>query len=281
MPSNFKRYTIEDRTIKFQTPQRIKPQQQGESYDGPEEAKRVDLAIPGEEPRPVYIATDLLPEEEEQLLSTLQEYKDIFAWSYKDLKGVDPSICQYTIPMKEDAKPRKQRPYTYNDNFGQKIKEEIGKLLDVKFIYEIEHTEWVSPIVVVPKKNGKLRVCVNLKQVNVATVRDNYHLPITDHVLERVAGKQAYSFLDGFSGYNQVSIAPQDQHKIAFATKWGIFAYRVMPFGLTNASATFQRLMVHAFKAYLQDFLEIFMDDLCIHSKDRTEHIEHLTKIFK
>ena len=106
-------------------------------------------------------------------------------------------------------------------------------------------------------------------------------LPITDHVIERVAGKAAYSFLDGFSGYNQVSIDPKDQHKTAFATEWGIFAYRVMPFGLTNAPATFQRLMCHAFKEYLRDFLEIFMDDLCIHSSDRMEHIEHLKKIFE
>ena len=91
-------------------------------------------------------------------------------------------------------------------------------------------------------------------------------LTITDHVLERVAGKSAYSFLDGFSGYNQVSIKEEDQHKTAFATKWGIYAYRVMPFGLTNAPATFQRLMTHAFKEYLRIFLEIFMDDLCIHT---------------
>ena len=77
------------------------------------------------------------------------------------------------------------------------------------------------------------------------------------------------------------SQATHDQHKIAFARKWGIFAYRIMPFGLTNAPATFQRLMVHAFKSYLCDFLEIFMDDLCIHSKYRTKHIEHLIKIFK
>ena len=112
--------------------------------------------------------------------------------------------------MKDDAKPRKQCPYTYNDNFRRQIKEEIDKLLDTEFIYKIEHMEWVSPIVVVPKKNGKLRVCINLKQVNVATIRDNYPLPITNHVLEQVARKQAYSFLDRFSGYNQVSIAPHD-----------------------------------------------------------------------
>ena len=70
--------------------------------------------------------------------------------------------------MREDAKPSKQRPYTYNENFARKIKEEIDKLLDAEFIYEIEHTEWVSPIVIVPKKNGKLRVCVNLKKVTAA-----------------------------------------------------------------------------------------------------------------
>ena len=91
--------------------------------------------------------------------------------------------------MIQDANPTKQRPYTYNDTFSKKIKDEKDKLKESKFIYEIEHTNWVSPIVVVPKKNGKLRVCVNLKKVNAATIRDNYPLPITKHVLERVAGK--------------------------------------------------------------------------------------------
>ena len=130
----------------------------------------------------------------------------------------------------------------------------------------LTHTDWVSPIVVVPKKNGKLRVCVNLKKVNAATIRDNYPLPITEHVLERVAGKQAYSFMDGFLGYNQLGIKPEDQHKTVFSTKWGIYAFMVMPFGLTNAPATFQRLMTHAFKEYLRNFLDIYMDDLCVYS---------------
>ena len=85
------------------------------------------------------------------------------------------------------------------------------------FIYKIEHTPWVSPLVVVPKKNGKLRVCINLKKVNVATIRDPYPLPIIDHVIERVVGAEAYSFLDGFSKYNQIYIDPQDQQKMAFA----------------------------------------------------------------
>ena len=163
--------------------------------------------------------------------------------------------------MKEVDKPTRQRPYTYNDTFAKKIKEEIDKLKEIELIYEIEHTDWVSPIVVVPKKNGKLQVCVNLKKVNAATIRDNYPLLIIDHVLERVAVKEAYTFLDGFCGYNQVSIDPKDQHKTTFTT--------------------FERLMSQAFKEYLQDFLEVYMDDLCIHSKEQSQYIEHLKLIFK
>ena len=110
---------------------------------------------------------------------TLKEHMDVFSWSYKDVKGVDPSICQHTIPMREDAKPCKQRPYTQNENFANKIKEELKKLLEVELIYEIEHMEWVSPIVVFPKKNSKLWVCVNLKTVNETPLPDHYPLPIT------------------------------------------------------------------------------------------------------
>ena len=127
-----------------------------------------------------------------------------------------------------------------------------------------------------PKEKPKTQSCVNLKKVNAATIRDSYPLPIAEHVLERVAGKRAYSFLDGYSGYNQVCIKLEDQHKTAFATEWGIYVYRVMPFGLTNAPATFQRLMSHAFGEYLQIFLEVYMDDLCVHSEMRAIHFDHL-----
>ena len=83
------------------------------------------------------IATDLTLEEESLLVSTLKEYQDIFAWSYKDLKGVNPEICQHTIPMKDTTKPSRQRPYTHNDNFAKRIREEIDKLLEAEFMYKI------------------------------------------------------------------------------------------------------------------------------------------------
>lgn len=95
-----------------------------------------------------------------------------------------------------------------------------------------------------------------------------------------MTSKEVYSFLDGFSRYNQVSIDPKDQYKTTFAMEWGNFAYRVMPFGLTNTPTTFQRLMCHAFKEYLRNVLEVYMDDLCLHSGKRDQHIDNLKLIF-
>ncbi|MCO5612856.1 hypothetical protein L7F22_067127 [Adiantum nelumboides] len=174
VPSHYKRYIVEDIKILLQKPIRKSPGE-GQSYDCPHQSNSVDLAQEGEEPKPVFLANDLTLEKEALLIDTLKHYRDIFAWSLKDLKEVDPTVCQHTIPMRQDAKPRKLWPY---------IKVEIDRLREVEFIYEIEHTEWVSLIVVVPKKNGKLWVWVNLKKVNATTIQDNYPLPITEHVLE-------------------------------------------------------------------------------------------------
>ena len=125
--------------------------------------------------------------------------------------------------MKLDAKPIKLRRYTYNETFANKIKAEIDRLIEPNFIYEIDHTKWVSPIVVVLEKNYKLKVRINLKKVNKTTIMDHYCLPIREHLLEWVVEKEAHSFLDGFLGYNQVTIHPNDQHKTIFATKFGIY----------------------------------------------------------
>ena len=126
-----------------------------------------------------------------------------------------------------------------NLKHAQAVREEIDKLLKGGFIYEIEHIDWVSPIVIILKKNGNIRVCINFKKVNVAMKRDNYPLCYSEHMLERVASKVAYGFLDDFLSYNQVQVYPNDRHKTAFATQWGVFTYIVMLFGLMNMPTTF------------------------------------------
>ena len=119
----------------------------------------------------MYIATNLDPNEIKELIKIFQEFRDVFAWSYKDLKGVDPIFSQHTIALEDDAKSKTQDPYFYNKNYAMKIEEEINRLNEARFIYEIECTKWVSPLLVVPNKNnGKLQVCVNLKNANTATI---------------------------------------------------------------------------------------------------------------
>ena len=110
VPSHSKGYTIQDKKSHYTTTHENIAEVPGQSYDGPKNAKKIDLAEDGEDSRPAYIATDLTPEEEELLIKMLKEYKDVFSWSYRDLKGVDPAICQHTTPMKEDARLCKQRP---------------------------------------------------------------------------------------------------------------------------------------------------------------------------
>ena len=135
----YKKYTVANRKIVLKQPMREIPEE-NISYNLPELSKIVNLAQPGEESKPVKIAQDLTSKEESLIFQTLKEYRGVFAWTYKDLKGVDPTICQHTIPMKLEAKPVKLRPYTYNETFANKIKAEIDRLIEANFIYEIEHT---------------------------------------------------------------------------------------------------------------------------------------------
>eukprot|EP00253_Pinus_taeda_P023927 PITA_23927 len=148
-----------------------------------------------------------------------------------------------------------------NPNLREIVKEELQILLNAGFVYPISNNEWVSPLVIVPKKNGKWRVCVDYRALNKATQKDHFPLPFIDQVLNSLSGKRFFSFLDGFSGYNQIKIAPQDQEKTTFTSPWGTFAYRVLPFGLCNAPITFQRAVIGIFSDMLNDSLEIFMDD--------------------
>ncbi|MCO5551528.1 hypothetical protein L7F22_005032 [Adiantum nelumboides] len=128
--------------------------------------------------------------------------------------------------------------YKMNPNYAAKVKEEINALLKAGFIAEVESSDWLYPIVVVPKNNGKLRICVDFRKLNEQIIKDPFPLPFTDTMLDQVAGHEMYSFLDGYSGYNQISLAEEDREKTAFITEWGAFIYLVMPFGLCNAPAT-------------------------------------------
>jgi hypothetical protein len=166
-----------------------------------------------------------------------------------------------------------------NPKYFLLVKEEVDKLLEVGIIYPISYSEWVSPIVVVPKKNGKLRICVDYRKLNSVTKKDYFPLPFTDSMLDGVAGYDCYSFMDGLSGYNQISIYPPHRPLTAFTTPWGVFAHARMPFGMCNSPGTFSRLEVNTFQKYLHRTMEVFLDDFAVYST-REKHAQHLQECF-
>jgi hypothetical protein len=241
--------------------------------------KRLELGST-EKSQTVVIYEGIQGLELENWKSFLLKHKSVFAWTYHDLKGIPASIGEHHIILEATASPVRQRQHRLNPKYSLLVKEEIDKLLKAGFIYPVPYSEWVSPIVMVPKKNGKVRICQDFRKLNSTTKKDYFPLPFTDSILDAVAGHECYSFLDGFSGYNQVRIAEEDQLKTTFTTDWGTFAYTVMPFGLCNAPATFQRIMTQAFQKYLRKFMEIFLDDFCVFSKKKN-HFKCLGKCMK
>ncbi|GJV62915.1 reverse transcriptase domain-containing protein [Tanacetum coccineum] len=199
-----------------------------------------------------------------------------------DIKGISPSYCTHKILMEDDYKPVIQPQTRLNPKVQDVVKNEIMKLLDSGLIYPILNSSWVSPIYVVPKKGGMTvvlndnnelipsrtvtgwRVCIDFCKLNDATQKDHCPLPFIDQMLERLCGNEYYYFLDGFLGFFQIPIAPEDQEKTTFTCPYGTFAYRRMPFGLCNAPATFQRCMTAIFHDMVEDFMEVFMDDFLV-----------------
>ena len=157
-----------------------------------------------------------------------------------------------------------------------KIKEEVQKQIDAGFLVTSTYPQWVANIVPVPKKDGKVRMCVDYRDLNKASPKDDFPLPPIDMLVDNTAKFNVFSFMDGFSGYNQIKMAPEDMEKTTFITPWGTFCYRVMPFGLKNARATYQRVMSTLFHDMMQKEIEVYVDDIIAKSRTEGEHVEHL-----
>jgi len=144
----------------------------------------------------------LTPEQEEKLIQLVRKYKEVFAWDYPDMKGIHPQLCTHNIYTEKYVRPVRQPQRRLIPHIKDTVKDKLQKRLDVNFIYPISDRKWVSPIVVVPKKNGKWRICVDYRELNKSTQKDHFPLLLIDQVLDTLAGRKLFSFLDGFSGYN-------------------------------------------------------------------------------
>ncbi|CAN6723531.1 unnamed protein product [Malus baccata var. baccata] len=248
---------------------------------------------------PVSVSSSLTTIEEEKLIRVLKDHKTTIGWTLADIRGISPTTCMHRILLEEGAKPTREAQRRLNPLMMEVVKKEIIKLLDCGVIYPISDSRWVSPVQCVPKKSGVTvvknaenelvptriqtgwRVCIDYRKLNATTRKDHFPLPFIDQMLERLAGHSFYCFLDGYYGYNQIVIAPDDQEKTTFTCPFGTFAYRRMPFGLCNAPATFQRCMVSIFSDFVEKIIEIFMDDFSVFGDSFDGCLENLTLILK
>nr|GFB15132.1 hypothetical protein [Tanacetum cinerariifolium] len=188
----------------------------------------------------IIIAKDLSSNEKTVLINVLKTRKKAIAWKLTDIKGIDPEFCSHKILLEEDYSPKVQSHGRVNPKIYDVIKKEVEKLLDAGLIYPISDSPWVSPI----------------QKLNEAIRKDHFPLSFMDQMLERLAGNEYYCFLDGFSGYFQISIDPKDQEKTTFTCPHGTFTYKRMPFGRCNAPGTFQRCMMAIFHDMIEKMME-------------------------
>jgi len=155
------------------------------------------------------------------------------------------------------------------------LKKHLEDLLDKKFVRP-SVSPWGAPMLLVKKKDGSMRLCIDYRQLNKVTIKNRYPLPRIDDLMDQLVGAHMFSKIDLRSGYHQIKVKNEDMQKTAFRTRYGHYEYTVMPFGVTNASGVFMEYMNRIFHAYLDRFVVVFIDDILIYSKFEEEHAEHL-----
>ena len=153
----------------------------GHGLTSADELEEVDIGS-GDRPRPMYVSAKLDPEYKWELVDLWKEFKDYFAWEYYEMSGLDRSIVEHWLPIKSGYRSFKQAPRRFNLNMLDDIKKETERLLEAKFIWPCWYAEWISNVITVYKKNGKLRVCIDFRDLNKATPMDGYPMPIAKYV---------------------------------------------------------------------------------------------------
>ena len=160
------------------------------------------------------------------------------------------------------------------------VKAQLEELLSKGFIRP-STSPWGAPILFVKKKDGSLRLCIDYRQLNQATIHNQYPLPRIDELFDQLHGSRVYSKIDLRSGYHQLRVRENDVSKTAFRTRYSHYELLVMPFGLTNAPIAFMDLMNRVFSPYLDKFVIIFIDDILVYSGNPEEHVEHLRTLLQ
>ena len=221
-------------------------------------------------------STSLTPCERSQAASLLHEYADIFS-QYTDDYG-RTNLVKHTIPT-DNSPPIRQRAYRTSPSIRQEIKNQCDRLLEAGII-EPSSSPWSSPVVMVKKKSGSYRFCVDYRKLNKVTRPDSHPLPRIDDTLDALAGNVYFSTMDLSSGYWQVDMDTDDKAKTAFTTGSDLFQFTVMPMGLRNAPSTFQRLMQLVLRGLHWDSVLVYLDDVIVFGRTFDEKLNRLRDVF-
>ncbi|XP_050108715.1 uncharacterized protein LOC126587672 [Malus sylvestris] len=211
-------------------------------------------------------------------VGVVRHYPDVFP---DDLPGLPPDRdVEFSIDLLPGTNPISLTPYRMAPAELRELKIQLQELIDKGFI-QPSSSPWGAPVLFVRKKDGTLRLCIDYRQLNRVTIKNRYPLPRIDDLFDQLKGACVFSKIDLRSGYYQLKIKDEDVHKTAFRTRYGHYEFLVMPFGLTNAPAAFMRLMNEVFQEYLDKFVIVFIDDILVYSKSKSDHIRHLNLVLR
>ncbi|MCH82779.1 RNA-directed DNA polymerase (Reverse transcriptase), partial [Trifolium medium] len=203
----------------------------------------------------------------------VQEFQDVFP---EDITSLPPEReIEFSIDLVPGAEPISTAPYRMSPLELKELKAQLEELLQKHFIRP-SVSPWGAPVLLVKKKDGGMRLCIDYRRLNKVTIKNKYPLPRIDDLLDQLRGATIFSKIDLRSGYHQIRIKNSDIPKTAFRTRYGHYEFLVMPFGVTNAPAVFMDYMNRIFQPYLDKFVVIFIDDILIYSQNPQEHAKHL-----
>ena len=202
--------------------------------------KDLEKVVVGDDPKKFFqVGTQMPLLKKEQLVEFLRKNIDMFEWDAYEASGVDPNFIYYHLNVNSSITPRRQLPRRPSKEHAKAVKNEVTRLKKTGAIKEVFYPQWLANTVVVKKKTGKWRMCVDFTDLNKACSKDSFLMPRIDQLVDVTVGHSWMSFLDGFQGYHQIPLALDDQEKTAFVTPVGNYHYKVMPFGLKNAGSTY------------------------------------------
>ncbi|XP_071680988.1 uncharacterized protein [Lolium perenne] len=212
-----------------------------------------------------------------QIQAILTDFNDVFA----EPEGLPPHRqYDHAVTLEEGASPPNVKPYRYSPMQKDEIERQVQEMLRTGVITH-SMSPYAAPVLLVKKKDGSWRFCIDFRRQNLITIKNKFPLPIVDELLDELAGATFFSKLDLRAGYHQIRMREEDEEKTAFKTHHGHFHFSVMPFGLTNAPATFQCLMNQIFGEYTRKFVIVFLDDILVYSSSLQEHEQHLRLVFE